>query len=228
MNKLKRFLISLSTLLLLSGVGLSATAGAEGGHDTVTGDSPKTSESDQIATTSDNTSTDDTTGGSSSLTEHFKKSAELNIEQERKTGKIHSEAEREKSCTARKASLTKRMANAVTQAERHKAVFDKIYGKVKDFYTAKNLTVADYAALTAKVDTAQANAQASIDALKSLDVSVDCTYQTVAESVSAFQQAVKSSRDSLKAYRSSLVDLIKAVKTAAGTSEDSTSNSTNQ
>jgi hypothetical protein len=118
----------------------------------------------------------------------------------------------------------------VTQAENHKAVFDKIYTRVQDFYTNKKLSVTDYDSLKAKVDTAQADAAASIQALKDTDISVDCTSSTVADSVSAFQTAVGSTRDSLKTYRAALVDLINSLKgasTGQGQTQDN-SNDTNQ
>jgi hypothetical protein len=124
------------------------------------------------------------------------------------------------------------MANAVRQAQNHKAVFDKIYTRVKTFHDTKNLDVPNYDTLVANVDTAQADAAASITALQQLDVSVDCTSQTVADSVSTFQQAVKNTRDSLKAYRASITDLITALKGASTstdkTSDTSTDNQTNQ
>src|SRR5207237_372867 len=130
------------------------------------------------STTTEN-ETKDTT-----LSEQFKEQAKENLQAARQNTKEQTKEHRQQACEARKTNLTKRMNNAVAQAEKHKAVFDKIYTRVQDFYTAKQLNVTDYATLTAKVNTAQAAAQTSINALTDLDVSVDCTSQTVADSVS--------------------------------------------
>jgi hypothetical protein len=231
MNKPKRFLASLAALLLFSGVAMTTTATASNGRRSI----PDTNSSSNVATASDDTSSSDESG-SSTLTEQFREQAKEKLQAARQNVKEQSEAHREQSCNARKANLTKRMSNAVSRAQKHKEVFDKIYSRVKDFYITKNLNVSNYADLTAKVDTASSDAQSSIDALKALDVNVDCTSQTVADSVSAFQQAVKTTRDSLKTYRATLVDLIKSLKgasTGANTSGDnstdnSTTNTTNQ
>lgn len=177
---------------------------------------------------SDSASSDDSIsspdGSGRQLAEKFKLEAKSKLEAAQAKHQERTQEQREKACTARKANLTKRMANAVAQAKRHKEVMDKFYTKVKSFYTDKNLSVSNYADLTAAVDKAQADSQTSIDALSALDVNVDCSSQTVAASVSAFQTAVSSSRDSLKAYRKSLVDLITALK-GASTGADKSSDS---
>jgi hypothetical protein len=166
----------------------------------------------------------------SNLAEQFRELAQQKIEQAKQNHQEQTEAQREKVCNTRKANLTARMANAVTLAQQHETSIDGIYTKVKDFYTTNHLNVSNYNDLTAAVDTAQTNSQTAIAALKALDVSVDCTSQTVASSVSAFQQAVSSTRDSLKAYRSALVSLITALKgaltsTSTGSSTDNTNTS---
>lgn len=224
MKKLQRFTFSLATLLLASSLGLAAPAAA---RDRQTGESNDNSTS--VALASDETTQNTTESqDSNTLAEQFRHQAELRLEQAKANHQEKTEAERQKSCDARKANLTRRMANAVAQSKRHKAVFDKIYTRVKDFYTTKQLSVSNYADLTAKVDTAAANAQTNIDALAALNVNVDCTSQTVSSSVDAFQAAVKSSRDSLKAYRASIVDLITAIKGASTSTTDSSTNDTSQ
>jgi hypothetical protein len=218
MNTAKRFILSLSALLLVSGAALAVpvSARASTGNDTSAKDS----------TTGTETQTEVETHANS-LTDQFKALAKSDLAAKKAQVKEQTQAHRQTACEARKANLTKRMANAVTHAQNHKAVFDKIYTRVQDFYTNKKLNVADYATLKANVDTAQANAAASITALQQLDVSVDCTSQTVADSVSAFQQAVKNTRDSLKAYRASITDLITALKGASTSTDKSSDTPTN-
>jgi hypothetical protein len=215
MNKLKRLLLSLAALLLFSGIAIAAPVAAR----------------DRNALADDTSSSTTTDNQSNDLAQQFKEQAKAKLEAARQNAKEQTEAHREHACTARKAALEHRMSRAVTQAKKHKAVFDKIYAKVKDFYTNKNLNVPDYASLTAAVDTAGTNAQTSIDALAALDVNVDCTSQTVASSVSAFQQAVSNTRDSLKAYRKTITGLtssLKGASTGTNSPNDSATNTTAQ
>jgi hypothetical protein len=207
MKNIKRFTLSLAALLMVSGLAMTAPAAARA-------DTRGTN--NQIA---DDTTANTSTQASNTLAEQFREQAKAKIEAQRQNVKQRTEAEREKACTARKANLTKRMSDAVAAAIRHKTVIDAAYSRVKDFHDSKNLSVADYARLTATIDTAQAQAQTDINVLSALNVNVDCSSQTVASSVGAFQTAVKSTRDSLKAYRTALVKLIESLKGAStGTS----------
>ena len=228
MNQAKRFIFSLSSLILFSGVALAAApvyaenSGSGGASDgaTVTAASDDSTTGTQTETEVENHAHD--------LVEKFRLQAQDKVAEKKAQVKEQTQEHRQQACEARKANLTKRMSNAVSQAERHKAVFDKIYTKVQNFYTDKKLNVSDYDSLKAKVDTAQAAAAASIEALKATDVSVDCTSSTVAQSVSTFQTAVGDTRDSLKAYRSALTDLIKSLKGASTGQSADTTNTTDQ
>jgi chromosome segregation ATPase len=220
MHRIKRFALSLAILMFSSGMAITVPVYAHEGDNSGSGDSSQSSDDtanhEQSKTEIENHAHD--------LAEQFRTQAKGELAEKKTKVKTQTQEKRQKSCEARKDSLTKRMDNRVTQAKKHKAVFDKIYARVKTFHDTKQLNVTNYDTLVAAADTAQANAQASIDALQSLDVSVDCTSQNVADSVSAFQQAVKSTRDSLKTYRSAITDVIKAVKTAAGTTEPTSTN----
>jgi hypothetical protein len=217
MKTFQRFLLSLSTLLLMSGVALVAPASARGGNDTV---EAATTTTTNDSTTGTQTETEVETHANS-LAEQFKLQAKTDLAAKKAQVKLRTQEQRQKSCEARKTNLTTRMANAVTHAQNHKAVFDKIYARAKTFHDTKNLTTANYDTLVANADKAQADAAASITALRQLDVSVDCASQTVADSVSAFQQSVKDTRDSLNTYRKSIVELIKALKGSSTSTDNS-------
>jgi hypothetical protein len=217
MKTAKQFILSLSTVLLTSGVALAVPVSARDG----TGHA-----SAEGSTTGSETETE-VENHASLLKEQFRQMAQTDLAAKKAQVKEHTQAQRQMSCEARKTNLTKRMDNAVRQAQNHKAVFDKTYQRVKDFHDNKQLSVDNYDTLVANVDVAQADAAASISALQSLDVSVDCTSQTVADSVSTFQQAVKSTRDSLKAYRATIVELIKALKGASTATDNSSNSDTN-
>ena len=217
MKTAKRFTLSLSVLLLISGIALVAPVSARDG----TGGHALAENSTTAAGTETETEVET---HANTLAEQLRTIAKNDLAAKKALVKEQTQQQRQKACEARKTNLTKRMANAVTQAQKHKAVFDKIYTRVKNFHDTKQLNVADYDNLVAKADAAQASAADSVTALQQLDVSVDCSSQTVADSVSTFQQAVKNTRDSLKTYRSALVDLITALKGAS----TSTDNQTNQ
>jgi len=223
MNNIRRFVLSLATILLFSGLALGAPVSARGGNSGPGGgDDVVSSTSDDTSTSSDDTSTE-AEAESHDLAEQFMRDARVKIKAERQNGQEHSQAQRQQACEARKSNLTRRMDHAATQAQKHKDVFDKIYTRVQEFYTNKQLNVADYDSLKTAADSAQTDAQASVEALASLNVDIDCTSQTVAESVSAFREAVKNTRDSLKDYRKALVDLINSLKGAStGTGSDTT------
>ena len=191
MQTMKRLLFSLLAVVLFSGVALSVPAAAI--------DNPPVSEVENHAR---------------DLMEQFKAQAQTTVADKKAQVTAKTQEQRQKACEARKANITRRMSKAVAQAEKHKAVFDKIYSKVQAFKTKKNLDVANYDNLIATTDQAQNDAEASITALKELDISVDCSSETVAQSLASFQSAVKSSRDSLKAYRESIVSFMKPVKAA--------------
>jgi hypothetical protein len=225
MNKAKRLVFSLSTLILFSGAALAtAPVYAEPGSSAHSPANAVMAAADD-STTGNQTETEVENHGHD-LAEQFRLQAKAELAEKKAQIKEQTQEHRQQACEARKSELTKRMSRAVTQAQKHKEVFDKIYTRVQDFYTNKQLNVSDYDSLKAKVDAAQADAAAGIQALKETDVSVDCTSSTVADSVSAFQSAVGSTRDSLKAYRSALVDLINSLKGASTgqSSADSTDN----
>jgi hypothetical protein len=225
----KRLILSLAALLVVCGSSLTGKALAHDGGDSGSGRSNDT----VIKTAASETENDQETEHSKTLREQFKEDAKTKIQAERKLqAKAKTQEQRQKSCEARKANLTKRMNNSVTAAQRHKDVFDKFYVKVKNFYVTKKLNVANYDELTANVDKAQQDAVDQIAALKGLDVAVDCTQSdSLATNLKAFQTAVGSTRDSLKAYRKSLVALITQIhgaSTSTNKNEESSTNATTE
>jgi hypothetical protein len=225
----KRVTASMVALLLVSGAGLQGAAFAQHGsselgdgtdsHHSGRAESHDITETSSSSTTAAETETE--TQQTNTLVEQFRDKGRAKVETKVQE---HSQAERQKSCDARKGALTRRMNNAVTAAQRHKEVFDKIYTRVKSFHDSKQLNVTNYDTLKSAVDTAQADSAAKIAALKALDVNVDCTQvDSLTNNVSSFREAVSSTRDSLKSYRKALVSLVTALK-GASSSTDKTSN----
>jgi hypothetical protein len=229
----KRLLAGLSVLVLVCGVSLSGSALAEqgsGGSGTSSpnsgSDSSHSNSNSSTITTKTKTENEvEVENHAHDLAEQFRQQGHAKIQSEVKDNvKVHTTEVRQKSCEARKGSLANRMNRLVSNATKHKEAFDKTYLKVKEFHDSKNLATTNYDSLVSKVDAAQSDAAAKIAALKSLDVPVDCTQANVADGVSAFRAAASATRDSLKAYRSALVNLIVAVhQSAEKTSSDNSS-----
>jgi chromosome segregation ATPase len=236
----KKLVMSLAALLVVCGVGLSGGTALARGINSGPGSSGSSSGSDDSSTVKTASTTESETevehgqetAKSQTLREQFKQEAKTKVETEHKAqAKAKTLEQKQKSCEARKANLTKRMSNSVAAAQRHKETFDKIYARVKAFHDSKSLNVANYDNLVANVNKAQQDAVDQVAALKALDVAVDCTQaDSLATNITAFQAAVKSTRDSLKTYRKAIVDLITQVhgaSTSTTKTEDSTESSTN-
>jgi len=220
----KRLVYSLAGLTLGVSVYVSAPAFARSGSDdSITGNTSSSETSGNSSTESSNKTESEIEIHNSALVEQLKEKAHEQLQAKREQTKARTQEVRQKTCEARKASLDKRMSRLVTQAEKHKSVFDSIYVKVKNFHDSKQLSVANYDTLTVKVDSAQANAAAKIVTLKALDIQVDCTQTNVADSVGAFRQAVSDTRDTLKTYRTALKDLISALHGASESAKQSDS-----
>jgi hypothetical protein len=172
--------------------------------------SNSTAETESQTSTSPQTSTE-TEKHAKDLVEKFKKTVQEQKDTSKTDVRQKSTEARQKSCEARKNSLQTRMQNKVAAATKHKEVFDKIFLKVKTFHDQKALNTPNYDQLVAAAEAAQTEVANQISALSSLDVSIDCTQVNVADSVSAFRESLKSTRQALKAYQTAIKDLVVAV-----------------
>src|SRR5438105_3890789 len=127
MKTFKRFILSLSTLLLVSGLALAAPVAARDG---TSGDSGSSGSGDVADASQTSTTTNDSTTGTETetevethatdLTNKFRSTAETELAAKKAEVKEHTKEERQKSCEARKTSLDTRMSNAVRHAQNHK------------------------------------------------------------------------------------------------------------
>lgn len=117
-------------------------------------------------------------------------------------------------CENRQERMQNRMTALSRSAGNVQDAIDGAYERVQDFYTNRELTVPEYDALVAAVESARTESEASLEALDSYEFEVDCASSTVAEQVDAYRTAAQTVRDDLKSYRQALVDLIRAVKTS--------------
>lgn len=187
--------------VLVLGFGTSPAVLAHGGRDDSFGQS--TTEAKQHA---------------QDLVESYKKQARQATEQAKEKTHEKSAELRQKACTVRKDAMQKHLSTKVAAAEKHKEVFDKIFTKVQNYYNQKELNVDNYEALVGAVQDTQADTTEKLLALKSVDVSIDCSDPGVANTIGTFKEALGDTRDSLKAYKTALKQLISAVRQAAESS----------
>ena len=116
---------------------------------------------------------------------------------------------REKICDGRKNGLETKFASITRNAERYQDRVDGVFNKLPA--TAMTSAPAEYdAALKA-----QAKAIISVRALGDIKAStlIDCKNLNVANEVATFKTAAATARTDLKAYKMSVKDVLKALKT---------------
>lgn len=140
---------------------------------------------------------------------------ELKAKAEQKTNEVRSKA-----CEARRMNIENRQSNRVEAANRHKAKFDSIYGRVQSFATDNSITSVEISALEVKTNEASKKVIDEISALESLDLAIDCSNpDNVAVAVDAFKNQLTSVRSSLKDYRESIRNYSQSVKKITETNE---------
>jgi len=179
-----------------------------------------TSTSNQSTAASPNTEvSDDTTAEAK---DGLRSQAQQLLQTERQNIRTHTTALRQKACEERQKSITARTKAYSTAAEHHLNVFNQIFTKVQTFHDSKQLSVANYDTLVATAKDKQTAAQSAVDALKALDVQIDCTQSDPATTVATIKQAVANARTTLQAYRTSLKDLITALQGASTAAKNNT------
>lgn len=235
-NKLMLTLLRPLSVAVVLSLSVPVIASAEGSHsgDGSSGSAIKTFASTSTDETSGSTTTTDRTSSEThinNLVEKFRTDSKDTTKDELRAKETEKLKEaRIKVCDARKDSIDNRITRTQSRAGSYKEKLDAIYVKVKTFHDSKNLTVTNYDQLVAAVDAAQADAAAKVAALKAVTTTIDCTSQNVADSLSAYKAALTATRDSLKTYRGTLVDLMKAVRQAAAAANpsDTTEQGSNQ
>jgi 3-methyladenine DNA glycosylase/8-oxoguanine DNA glycosylase len=182
---------------------------------------------DSSSTTTTTTTTEQenhtTSSGSTTVKEDRQKLREDRKQQVQQKVAEKKTEHQQKVCENRKKGLTVRSARIVANSKRIDEKITDIYKKVDNYKTTNNLTVDNYDALTSAVTTAQTNAATAISDLEKVVPSTDCTSTTNTNSTdaAAFKTAAKNTRDSLKAYRTAVKNLLVAVMKAK---DDTTTN----
>jgi hypothetical protein len=124
-----------------------------------------------------------------------------------------------KICDNHKTQINRVMDN---MDKRRQNAFDRITQvatSVEDFYVKKQLTIANYADLVAKIDATKAVAQTAMTTQQSVP-QLDCSGEHPRADVADFKEKRAGSITAMQAYRDAVKTLVSAVKTAAQTAKD--------
>jgi len=128
------------------------------------------------------------------------------------------EAKKAQICEKVEAKIKKRSVKMVTKAESMVTRFDKIASRVKDYYTNKLLpkdgTIDNYGALVADVAAHEAAVNDAVATAKTDTSSFDCDANDPKGRLHNFKADMNAVKAALKDYRTSIVDLLVAVRTA--------------
>lgn len=120
-----------------------------------------------------------------------------------------------RACQAKEAAVKNRMESLTDLAANIEKVFDSIAKRVEDFYTASGKTISNYDALVGDiaakktvVDTDLANAQSMVNAFS-------CTSGDPKTLLNQFRLDMQKVKQDLKNYRTSIKNLIVAVRPLA-------------
>lgn len=147
--------------------------------------------------------------------EKRKSAAKAAVAEKRESAKEKSSEARQSACEKRQQKIEASIARISKQATRHVATFDAIYERVQGFYDKGQLTVHNYDELNAAVSNAQATATLEAAVLGEVDSGINCEDPNVAETVATYRTSASAAKESLKAYRSALVELISSLRAEA-------------
>jgi hypothetical protein len=117
-------------------------------------------------------------------------------------------------CTSHKQGLEKKFSRIVANAEKHQTRIDGVLAKATAYQTENNLTAENYDNLLANAETAQTAVAEAIATLKEVTPTVDCNSTSIATDVGTFKAAAQETRDSLKAYKTAVKAVLKALRDA--------------
>jgi hypothetical protein len=134
----------------------------------------------------------------------------------------------QKICENRKTEATNKLTAFDNSAHKHLVRLNSVYDKLQAYQQTNNVTVAGYADLTAKADGSKNTATSAVAALDAIKTSgIDCTSTTAdpVATLTTVKTTTRAARDSLKAYRTSLKNIVVAFAQAKDSTEDSSSTS---
>ncbi|HZP55831.1 MAG TPA: hypothetical protein VFB03_03630 [Candidatus Saccharimonadales bacterium] len=128
----------------------------------------------------------------------------------------HTVQEKAKNCQAAKHGLETKLNQIQKNGSAFETKIDSFFQKGLDYQKNHNVSPANFDQLVSTANDAQAKAKASVDALKSLNVNIDCTTDTVAQNVATFRAATSQAKTDLLAYKAAVKAVLKSLISAGG------------
>lgn len=147
--------------------------------------------------------------------------AQANAEERKESSQTKLEDAKLKSCENREKAITNIMSRIADRGQKQLDLFTTIAERTQTFYAEKDKDLANYDELAEDVETKKAAAQEAVDALNSNGVIFDCSTENPKGAASAFKESLKSQIEALKAYKTSVKNLIVGVKSVQGTTSSS-------
>lgn len=119
-----------------------------------------------------------------------------------------------KVCQQREKKVTNIMSRIGDRGQKHIDLFTKISERTQKFYADKGLSASNYDALVADVAAKKAAAQAAVDSTKSTVVEFKCDSDNPRGAAAHFKQSKADQNEALKAYKTSVKNLIVGVKSS--------------
>ncbi len=131
-----------------------------------------------------------------------------------------------KVCQNREKAINNILSRIADRGKKQLDLFTTIATKTETFYTNKGKTLSNYDALVADVTAKKDMAQTAVDTIKNSSVSFKCDGTDPKGVISGFKDSLKSEIEVLKAYRTSVKNLIVGVKSVQGTTSSSDNKTT--
>ena len=196
-----------------SGSG-SSSSGSSGSDDSSSDDNEQENEN-EVENETEHESTE-----VSHRLKQFRVNGSSELAKMRKNGHEHTHAQRLKICENREKTINNKVNAFGGHAESYLNRLDGIFEKVQAYQTEQQLPVSNYDELVQAVAGAQTDATTAVAALKVVAVNIDCSADDPAAGLSTVKEAAHEARDALKAYRTALKNLVKAMIQASDTTTD--------
>lgn len=146
-----------------------------------------------------------------------KKKAQAEVE----AAKTRLKDTRLKACQNREKRIAKLMNNLTDRATRQVMVFNQIAERTQNFYMEKGKTLSNYESLVAEVYAKKAAAEAAIAKTESARAEFSCGANDPKGVSTAFKENLKAQNEAMKAYKTTVKNLIVGVKSVNATTKRS-------
>lgn len=133
-----------------------------------------------------------------------------------------------KACQNREKAITNIMARLSDRGQKHVDLFSAIAERTEVFYTRKGKALANYDTLVADVAAKKTAAQAAVDTVKSTSTEFTCDGDNPKGVAATFKENLKVEFEALKAYKTSVKNLIIGVKSVQGTTSSTDNGGTKE